>query len=703
MTPTFVPPSLGNEPEVDAHIKNANAASFVAGKFEEARNGRRIYEEKWIRAYNQIKGEYSPEELIGIQKLKEKNPYASEAFIKITKTKVFGAKAQLEDTLFGNGRIPLGVEATPEPIGIAKDVTILPEAIAVNYGFPGDGKDLQPGTSTKDIFSPLFNGLQNKYRKLMGQQVAVEGNLQGDPSFVHVSPAQEAAGHADRIIQDQLKENDFIANARKGLLDLTKYGSMVFKGPFTVNKEIPKWVLENKTTRYTPEYKLYPLVENISVWNCYPDPTAVDADSITYFIELHRLSKDKLQRLGKQNKNFNKENIASILRTNPGEAPEWWELAIKENKLNVDSRYKVLEYWGECTVENAKNFSIDVPDSLEDYEVVNVNIWVCNGLVIMARINPFIPERIPYYIIPYELEEGTVWGNGIPANMEDAQRMVNVHTRMAQDNLRLAGSVMLEVNESYLAPGQSPELYAGKIWRRQGGAPGQAIYPISFNSTAGSHIQLIDKAMQWGDQGSGISSYSYGQTGVQSIGRTSSGLSMLMGASSLAVKDVIRNIDAYLLEPLGRALYAWNMQFNVDNPEMRGDVFIVAQGTSSLLQKEVLSQRLLSLFQLSQSPTSAPYINMKNLIQDIALSLDVDKDRYVNDEEQTKLMSQLLQAQANVNYSGNQGQVGQPQQGNPQQPVGVNPQATGGGNGGGPIGDGSVAMSGQAAFTGNAT
>ena len=43
--------------------------------------------------------------------------------------------------------------------------------------------------------------------------------------------------------------------------------------------------------------------------------------------------------------------------------------------------------------------------------------------------------------------------------------------------------------------------------------------------------------------------------------RTASGMSMLLGASSLNIKTVIKNIDDFLLKPLGEAFFHWNMQF----------------------------------------------------------------------------------------------------------------------------------------------
>ena len=72
---------------------------------------------------------------------------------------------------------------------------------------------------------------------------------------------------------------------------------------------------------------------------------------------------------------------------------------------------------------------------------------------------------------------------------------------------------------------------------------------------------MFDKFRQLADEQTGIPSYSHGQTGVQSMTRTASGMSMLLGAASLNIKTVIKNLDDFLLKPLGEAYFQWNMQF----------------------------------------------------------------------------------------------------------------------------------------------
>jgi len=115
------------------------------------------------------------------------------------------------------------------------------------------------------------------------------------------------------------------------------------------------------------------------------------------------------------------------------------------------------------------------------------------------------------------------------------------------------------------------------------------------------------------------------------------------------------------------------MQFNEDTPEAIGDVQIVAGGTSALAQREVQSQRLLTYLQITANPVLAPYTNLRYVLGELATSLDLDKDRAVNDPELTKLYMELMQQMQGA-QGGQQDPMGPPQQpnagggGQPQQP-----------------------------------
>jgi hypothetical protein len=286
--------------------------------------------------------------------------------------------------------------------------------------------------------------------------------------------------------------------------------------------------------------------------------------------------------------------------------------------------------------------------------------------------------------------------------MDDAQQIMNGHARMAIDNLALAGNLVFDVDETALSSNQSMEVYPGKIFKRQSGVPGQSIYGIKFPNTAVENMQMFDKFRQLADESTGLPSYSHGQTGVQSMTRTASGMSMLMGAASLNIKTVIKNIDDQLIKPLGQAMFQWNMQFYEGDLPIRGDLDIKATGSSSLMKKEVRSQRLTMFLQTVQNPSIAPFVRMSEVIKELAYSLDLDPEEIMNTKDEAEIYAKIIGLQ-NVNKTNGTPTNASGQLGGMAGMGGLPEQASGNdspGNGEGSIGPGNSPMPGEMEFTG---
>ena len=286
--------------------------------------------------------------------------------------------------------------------------------------------------------------------------------------------------------------------------------------------------------------------------------------------------------------------------------------------------------------------------------------------------------------------------------MEDAQLLMNGHIRMAIDNLALAGNLVFDIDETQLVPGQSMDIFPGKIFRRQSGVTGTAVNGIKFPNTAGENVQMYDKARQLADEETGIPSVSHGQTGVTGTGRTAAGLSMIMSSAGLSIKTVIKNIDDYLLKPLGEAMFQGNMQFG-NTPEVIGDLEIKPKGTSAVMQKEVRTQRLTTLLQTVTNPMLAPFVKIPNLMRELAISQDIDPESLVNDMNEAAIFADMLRGLANVQGTGPETQPTGEQPGGMGSPTGVPAganQPNVQGVGGGEIGVGNVPQAGESGFTG---
>ena len=118
---------------------------------------------------------------------------------------------------------------------------------------------------------------------------------------------------------------------------------------------------------------------------------------------------------------------------------------------------------------------------------------------------------------------------------------------------------------------------------------------------------------------------------------------MLMGAANVALKSAVKNIDDFLLEPMIEGLFHWNMEYN-PREDIKGDLRIVARGSTALVQKEVQSQRLLQFLSLVSNPMDAPQIDRNKLLREIATTLDIDPEEVIKSEERLQA-EQALQNQ----------------------------------------------------------
>ena len=143
---------------------------------------------------------------------------------------------------------------------------------------------------------------------------------------------------------------------------------------------------------------------------------------------------------------------------------------------------------------------VDIQKELQEFDELQANIWVCNEKIIRLVLNPFKPAKIPYYAVPYELNPYSLFGIGIAENMDDTQTLMNGFMRMAVDNAVLSGNLIFEVDETNLVPGQDLSVYPGKVFRRQGGAPGQGIFGTKFPNVSAENMQLFDKARVLADE-----------------------------------------------------------------------------------------------------------------------------------------------------------------------------------------------------------
>ena len=662
---------------------------YVKDKFQSAEDGRYTHEQRWLKAYKNFRGIYD-------STTQYRDSERSRVFLRITKTKVLAAFGQITDILFANKKFPIVVEPTPVPEGIAEFAHMETPLDQMQkpldpYGFPGDGRNVQPGAMD------FLGGLQDKYE---GTPLAEGPAKIGEPQ---ISPAQEAAMNMEKEIHDQLTDTGAVNVLRTAIFEQILLGTGVIKGPMLKSKRLHRWTRDDMGQRvYTPSEMICPEIEAVSCWDFFPDPSAIKSEDCEYVIQRHRMNRQQLRNLANY-PYFNIEAIDNVIALGPNYEDKYYEDTIRDDETEPNynkNRYEVLEYWGIMDKSFIDGAGGLIDQDISSMDQLQVNVWVCGNEVIRFVLNPFTPARIPFHVFPYEINPYQIFGTGVPENMEDAQLLMNGHMRMAIDNLALAGNLVFDVDEASLVPGQNMDIFPGKIFRRQSGVTGTAINGLKFPNTAPENIQMYQLSRQLADEETGIPSIMHGQTGVSGTGRTAAGLSMLMGGANLSMKTVIKNIDDYLLKPLGEAYFQWNMQFNDDSPDIVGDLEIKPRGTAAVMQKEVRSQRLTALLQTTMNPMLAPFVKIPNLIRELAIAQDIDPDSLVNDENQAKVFAEILRGLNELQQTETPNQ--QPNSvagsgGLDQAPTGLGVQGDGSGN----IGVGATPVAGESSFTGN--
>ena len=174
-----------------------DVVAFVEERFNRSEDARQGDEERWLRAYRNYRGLYSPD-------VQFTDTEKSRVFVKVTKTKTLAAYGQIVDVLFGNNKFPLTVDPSVLPDGVAESVhidmnpnanqagdalkSVTQDKPATPYLIDGDTK-LKPGETLSDLRSRL-GPLKDKLESVSDKIVEGDGTT---PSTVTFHPALIAA------------------------------------------------------------------------------------------------------------------------------------------------------------------------------------------------------------------------------------------------------------------------------------------------------------------------------------------------------------------------------------------------------------------------------------------------------------------------------------------------------------------------------
>lgn len=608
------------QPDDQTMAQVDSLGATLLAEFAQAELDRRQTEERWLKDLRQYKGQYDPEVLAKI------GPNRSKAFVRKTRVKIKTIDSRVADLLF-----PAGAE-----------------------------KNWEIDSTPKPSVSP-------EQKQLISQQilqgVAAQAQQAGQPAPTQVPPevleqavlamAKEAAKRMSKVIEDQLVEARYKQVALQTIHSGHLYGTGVMKGPLVERKIRTRFVQEGNNWVAKSETYVVPFVDFVPLWRFYPDMSASELDQCRYAYERHQMTKADLVDLS-QRKSFKKERIVAYIKANPaGEV----KLRYFDNELRVIGErnatqgnkagtYEVLERWGWLDGTQLKEAGVAVPES-RIHETFFSNVWLLpNGEIIKAVLQPINGVTWPYHLYHFDKDETSIFAEGIASIMRDDQTMINASTRMMLDNAGITAGPQLEVNPSLLASlDKVEEHFPWKIWLRNNANPGSpAVRVIEMPSGLAPLAAMADRFENNADETTAIPRYMTGENASSGAAGTAAGMSMLMGAANIVIKDLITNYDEGITRPFLQALYRWNMQFHKE-AAIKGDFDVKARGAASLVQKEVRARQLNEFAAQTANPMDAPFIKRDALLRQRAEANELSDVVKTEDEVMAEQNNELFKMQ----------------------------------------------------------
>jgi len=585
----------------------ADFGKRLSAQFETYEKDRKPLEQQWLKNLRQYKGIYDPE-------IEARIPAdQSKAYPKLTRVKVIGTVARLMEMLFPQSDKNWEISPTPLPELSQADLqTVLDEVTAQN-----------PEPADEDIEHAVAEFAEKK------------------------------CGRMARTMDDQLTEVDYPALARAVVFSGVLYNVGVVKGPLARKVKCRKWQRNAYTQQYEAKEieRLQPYFELMLVWNFYPDLSAKAWQQMDGAYERHVMSRNQvLELVGRSD--FMGDRIKKWLREHPNgnyRERDWEQmLRSKKDRSNPTDlsgrKYEATEWWGFVTGHELKAAGVDVPqDRLhEDYEA---NVWLLGDEVVKAVVNPYDAKIRPHHEFIFEEDDLSLLGDGLPVVMRDSQMAVCESSRMLLDNASVVCGPNLELNTDLLVPGQDTRIHARKVWLREG--QGQeagisAVRNVQIDGHLPELMSVIELFQRFADTETALPPPAMGDTSGQGKEpyRTAAGMSMLLGAAALPIRDTVRNFDRFTQSVMS-SLYHWNMQFHSDD-SIKGDYLVVPRGSTSLIAKEVRAQAL-DQFRVTITPDEAPHIRTRSLLIERMKVRDLPVEDILEDE---KVVQQNLDRQA---------------------------------------------------------
>jgi hypothetical protein len=485
-----------------------------------------------------------------------------------------------------------------------------------------------------------------------------------------------------KILDWQLDEMEFWEILGDGTNSLATYGTGTLIGPFPVKKE-HTLIVDAQMTPFGPlvsektvKFEM-PVFYHQSILDVIPDPDSSDTQkglgcywkSKYHPEELHDWLDDKSYKNVKQVLSIAHSELESDgldwvkqLRANRNYFAEDGRVVVY-NFAGLVPRWKIREWDG----EKPSKEEMDENPALR--ERVEVLATVAGGVCVRCIENPYPEGRRPIYRAVWEKCEDEFYGVGIATNNEAPQRILNASVRLFLEGKSIALMPPKIVQKGKFVAGENFILSPDKtLYAKENLTPEEvkgALQQLKFEDVTEGWQSVIALAQMFSDDDTAVTKYTQG-TDSRHLNPTATGISLIMGAASLPLKEAMSFIDLMWIEPVIEALIDWNLEFL--KPEVVEAVFGPeeaqywteiqsvgkkafmswrAVGAQNFMQREILFQKMQALLSIvAPNPELAKRVKWDKLLDLVWKSLNTGEDSPImSPEEFQQQMNEALALQ----------------------------------------------------------
>lgn len=546
-----------------------------------------LIEERWYDDLRRFHGRY---DAVTEKNLRE-NKGKSRLFANVTRPKTTAWEARLSDLLFPTDDRNWSIEPTPVP-------------------------ELNDAAKQAAKAASMAAQKANEAERAGQDEEAAQLVKAGNDAAQHTSELEDDMAEAARRsklmeaeVDDQLEESSYNIRCREAVHDLCKLGTGIMKGPVASQRKRRSWVKQDgQSNVYTlgmagedrPSYM------RVDPWNFFPDMTARTAEEAEFNYERHLWNAKDL-RSSARYLGFDEKATGELLMEKPREPMPPYIAMLREITSNTqpiqEARYQVWEYRG--PLEREDLFAIGSAlgeESVKTFldasplDEVNVVLWFCQGKLLKFGPGPLDSCETVYSVVPFERDDTSMFGFGVPFLMADSQAAKNAAWRMIMDNAALSVGPQIVIDKDAITPADNDwNLKSMKVWLTsttsltklpEGYKPFQTYDIPSRQEQLTNIIELADR---FADEETSMPRVAEGDEGNHI--QTAQGMSMMMNSANVVFRRVVKNIDDLLTIPNIRRIYDWNMQFS-KREDIKGDYEVKARGSSVLIVRELQLQNL---------------------------------------------------------------------------------------------------------------